>query len=76
MSGGAALRHPPSQVVATDACCSQYFRTVGSPQQLHDSLRRLQRYGWQVLSAPEPGPFDTWSVRVRHPRGCLHGSRT
>jgi hypothetical protein len=56
----------------TAGCCWEYFRMVGTERQLSDALRRLQGRGWQVLSNPEAGPFDTWAVHVRRPGGCPH----
>lgn len=43
----------------------QYFRMTGSAHQVSLAVERLRASGWDVLSEPEPGPLDTWSMRVR-----------
>ncbi|MCW2544115.1 MAG: hypothetical protein JWM40_1667 [Frankiales bacterium] len=43
----------------------EYFRTTGSEQQVELALAQLRAHGWEVLDQPEPGPLDTWVVRVR-----------
>lgn len=74
MSAGAPLRSAPLDPQANEHadCCWQYFQTVGSLAQVRAALQRLREHGWRVLSEPEAAPFDTWTVRVRHPRRCLH----
>jgi hypothetical protein len=43
----------------------EYFRTTGSQEQVEQALEQLRACGWEVLEDPEPGPLDTWVVKVR-----------